>query len=99
MSVRILVVDEDPKWLRSCGSGLVLRRVSPVAVRLGEGPLTERTASVQQARRELVFMPPKATFVRAARRYLKSFDQTASFLSHDGTTAETNRRRRAVVHD
>jgi len=32
------------------------RRVSPVAVRPGEGPLTERTAGVQPARREQVFM-------------------------------------------
>ena len=33
------------------------RRVSSVAVHLGEGPLTERTASVQPARQEQVFMP------------------------------------------
>src|SRR6516165_7539329 len=33
------------------------RRVSPVAVRSGEGPLTERTAGAQPARRERVFMP------------------------------------------
>ena len=33
------------------------RRVSPVAVRPGEGPLTERTAGVQPAQSERVFMP------------------------------------------
>ena len=33
------------------------RRVSPVAVRPGEGLLTERTAGVQPVRRERVFMP------------------------------------------
>ena len=44
--------------LPSRASGFVHRRVSPIALRLDEGPLTERTASVQQARRELVFMPP-----------------------------------------
>ena len=32
------------------------RRVSPVAVRPGEGPLTERTAGVQPAQSERVFM-------------------------------------------
>ena len=34
-----------------------LRRVSPVAVHPGEGPLTERIARVQPVQRELVFMP------------------------------------------
>jgi len=33
------------------------RRVLPIAVRLGEGPLTERTAGVQPRPRERVFMP------------------------------------------
>ena len=33
------------------------RRISPVPVRPGEGPLTERTACVQATRREQVFMP------------------------------------------
>ena len=33
------------------------RRVSPVAVRPGQGPLTEPTAVTQAWRRELVFMP------------------------------------------
>jgi hypothetical protein len=33
------------------------RRVSSVAVRPGEGPLTERTAATQSWRRERVFMP------------------------------------------
>ena len=33
------------------------RRVSPVAVRPGEGPLTERTAGVRPVRREQVLMP------------------------------------------
>src|SRR5215813_9286338 len=32
------------------------RRVSPVAFRPGEGPLTKRTAGVQRARREQIFM-------------------------------------------
>ena len=34
-----------------------LRRVSPVAVHPDEGPLTERTAGVQPAQSERVFMP------------------------------------------
>src|SRR5262249_61656964 len=38
-------------------SGFVLRRVSPVAVRPGEGLLSEPTAGAQSRRRELVFMP------------------------------------------
>jgi hypothetical protein len=33
------------------------RRVSPVAVRPGEGRLTESTAGIPRGRRELVFMP------------------------------------------
>jgi hypothetical protein len=33
------------------------RRVSPIAVRPGEGLLTERTAGVRPMRRERVFMP------------------------------------------
>ena len=38
------------------------RRVSSVAVRPGEGPLTERTAATQSWRRERVFMPPEPPF-------------------------------------
>src|SRR5215471_10675450 len=44
------------------GSGLVHRRISPVAFRPGEGPLAERTAGVQPARPEQVFMPPLRAF-------------------------------------
>ena len=39
-----------------------LRRVSPVAVRSGEGLLSDYTAGIQPAQRELVFMPPKLSF-------------------------------------
>jgi hypothetical protein len=38
-------------------SGFVPRRVSPVAVRSGEGLLSDYTAGIQPAQRELVFMP------------------------------------------
>jgi hypothetical protein len=33
------------------------RRISPIAVRLGEGPMSDHAADAQPARRELVFMP------------------------------------------
>jgi len=42
-----IIPKEDDRFLR----------VSLVAVRLGEGPLTEGTAGVQPARREQAFMP------------------------------------------
>jgi len=40
----------------ACRSGRN-RRVSPVGARFGEGLLSEHTAGIQLARRELVFMP------------------------------------------
>src|ERR1700676_2051701 len=33
------------------------RRISPIAVRLGEGPMSDHAADVQPARRERVFVP------------------------------------------
>jgi len=42
---------------RGEGGKVRIRRVSPIAFCPGEGPLTERTAGVQPARREQVFMP------------------------------------------
>ncbi len=47
--------------LRSEGGKVCNRRVSPVAFRPGQGPLTQRIAGVQPAGREQVFMPPKET--------------------------------------
>ena len=44
------------------------RRVSPVAVRPGEGPLTERTPGVQPSRPEQLFMPPSSQCRRVLRR-------------------------------
>ncbi len=41
------------------------RRIFLLAARSSEGPLTEPTAGVQPARRELAFMPPKQTSVIA----------------------------------
>src|SRR5215471_16007429 len=47
---------------------------------------------------------PKATFAPRPRESIEqpgkqSFDRAASLLSHDGTTAKTGPRYRAVVHD
>src|SRR3974390_3125635 len=49
------------------GSGLVLRRVSSVAVRPGEGLLTEHRTAAQPRRRELAFMAPKLPPTTARR--------------------------------
>jgi hypothetical protein len=44
-------------WLGRLDRNGRFRRASPVAVRPGEGLLTERTAGVQPVRRERIFMP------------------------------------------
>ena len=45
------------------------RRVSPVAVRPGEGPLTEPTAGTQPCRWQPLFMPPLRSLPKASRRF------------------------------
>ena len=81
--------------LRGEGGKVWNRRVSPVAVRPGEGPLTERTAGVEPAQSERVFMPqrrpwpgPRESIGQSGKQ---SFDRAASSLSHHVTTAKTAR--------
>jgi len=102
LDTRLSLDDLVPLVVR-CSTNGCCRRVSPVAVHPGEGPLTERTAGVQPARREQVFMPqrrplpgPRGSIGQPGKQ---SFDRAASLLPHDGTTAKTGRRHRAVVHD
>jgi len=91
-----------PAPIHRSGNGW-LRRIFTVPARSGEGPLTEPTTAAQLWRRERVLMPQRRPLPGpedpSGRRGKQSIDHAASFLSHDGTTAETNRRRRAVVHD
>src|SRR5215831_8831313 len=46
-------------WCWGNGTSAICWRITPVAFRPGEGPLTKRTAGVQPASREQVFMPHK----------------------------------------
>ena len=50
------------------GEKVGYRRVSPVPGRPGEGPLTERTAGVQPAQSERVFMPLFGRCLKQAKR-------------------------------
>jgi hypothetical protein len=49
------------------------RRIFTVPARSGEGPLTERTASVQPVRRERVFMPHGGHSVPAIASFINSY--------------------------
>src|SRR6266702_6142928 len=54
---------------RGHGNGR-FRRISPIAVRLGEGPMSDHAADVQPARRERVFVPLRWFIAAAAAQGL-----------------------------
>src|SRR5215472_7664231 len=79
------------------------RRVSPVALRPHEGPLTEPIADAQPRPQERVLMPQKRPWPGPRESIgqpgKQSFDRAANSLSHRVTTAKTRPPHRAVVHD
>ena len=80
------------------------RRVSPIAVRPGEGLLTERTAAVQPMRRERVSCPLNRRCRRteqAAVPYSSASDARAlkSRPSHIGGEDRTHRRQALITEE
>ena len=80
------------------------RRISPVPVRPGEGPLTERTAGVQATRREQVFMPRtcrssplRRTSGRLRREGFERRNSSLARRTHRSLAASRSGERRGLV--
>jgi hypothetical protein len=56
---RLLCVEPPRFWVERKVRN---RRISPIAVRPGEGLLSDHIAGAQRERRERLFLPPKGTF-------------------------------------